>query len=116
YRLYGKKGGLPAFIEVYADWHFLTPLAAHYVEQSIIALLRRQNYKEIDKEYNWFEIDHESLHFFLDGLKSFIAETQKSAGDVFFASQARRKDKPYGKHYWKWISSLKAALKAYDNA
>lgn len=109
WRLYGKKAGLPAIIEVMADWEFLTPHAAHYVEQSIISLLRRKNYKEIDKEYNWFEIDHESLHFFLEGLKSFIAETQKNAGNVLFASEARRKDKPYGKHYWNWVKSLKSA-------
>jgi predicted GIY-YIG superfamily endonuclease len=110
YRLYRKKDGLPAAIEVIADWDFLTARAAHYVEQSIIDLLRRQKYKEIDKKYNWFEIDHESLDFFLQGLKSFIAETQKNAGDVFFASEARRKDKPYGKHFQKWLESLKDSV------
>jgi hypothetical protein len=109
WRLYGKKDGFPAFIEVTADWNFLTPLAAHYVEQSIIHLLRHQGYKEIDKEYNWFEIDHESLHFFLEGLKSFIEETQKNAGDVLFQSDARHKEKPYGKFYLDWINSLKNA-------
>jgi len=109
WRLYGKKEGLPAFVEVMADWNFRTPLAAHYVEQSIIRLLRSQAYKEIDKKYNWFEIDHQSLHFFLDGLKSFIAKTQKNAGDVLFQSEARRKDKPYGKYFWNWIKSLKSA-------
>jgi hypothetical protein len=66
WRLYGKKGDLPAFIEVLADWSFLTPLAAHYVEQSIIRVLRSQAYKEIDKDYNWFEIDQPSLQFFLE--------------------------------------------------
>src|SRR4051812_10699588 len=77
YRLYGKKAGLPAAIEVIADWHFVTPRAAHYVEQSIIDLLRCRQYVEVDKNYNWFEIDHESLRFFLEGLESFIAATQK---------------------------------------
>lgn len=109
WRLYGKKDGLPAFIEVMADWSFLTALAAHYVEQSIINLLRRQGYKEIDKQYNWFEIDHDSLHFFLEGLKYFIALTQQHAGDVLLQSEARRKDKPYGKYFWNWIKSLKTA-------
>ena|ERR1700730_2796849 len=109
WRLYGKKGGLPAFIEVMADWNFRTPLAAHYVEQSIIQTLRRQGYKEIDKNYNWFEIDHESLDFFLKGLRSLIAGTQNNAGDVFFQSEARRKDKPYGKFFRNWVKSLKSA-------
>ena len=109
YRLYGKKVGLPAVIEVIADWHFPTPRAAHYVEQSIIELLRRHKYKEVDKDYNWFEIDYESLHFYLEGLKPFIAATQKNAGDVLFVSEARRKDKPYGKYFWKWIASLASA-------
>src|SRR5258708_22578699 len=108
WRLYGKMGGLPASIEVTADWNFLTPLGAHYVEQSIIRLLRSQGYKEIDKQYNWFEIDHEDLHFFLQGLKSFIAKTQKNAGDVLFQSDARRTDKPYGNFFWGWIKSLKS--------
>jgi len=109
WRLYGKQGRLPTFMEVMADWNFLTPLAAHYVEQSIIRLLRLQGYKEIDKRYNWFEIDHESLCFFLEGLKSFIVETQKNAGDVLFQSDARQKEKPYGKFYRSWINSLKNA-------
>ena len=109
WRLYGKKGGLAASIEVTADWNFLTPLGAHYVEQSIIHLLRSHGYKEIDKQYNWFEIDHEDLHFFLKGLKSFIAKTRKNAGDVLFQSDARRKDKPYGKFLWGWIKSLKSS-------
>jgi hypothetical protein len=108
WRLYGKKDGLPALIEVMADWHFLTPLAAHYVEQSIIRLLRRQGYKEVDKKYNWFEIDRESLLFFLEGLQSFIAETQKNAGDVLFQSDARQKEKPYGKFYFERLNSLTA--------
>lgn len=109
WRLYGKISDLPPFIEVMADWHFVTFLAAHYVEQSIIGLLRDQGYEEIDKEFNWFKIDNEDLRFFLNNLKSFIAKTQKNAGDVLFQSDARRKDKPYGKFFRARIKPLGSA-------
>lgn len=106
WRIYGKRGGLPASLEVISVWHFLTPDAAYYIEQSIIQLLRSKGYEEIDKN-NWFKIDHEDLHFFLNGLKSFIAKTQKNAGEVLFQSDARRRDKPYGKFFRAWITSLR---------
>ncbi|MHC2415542.1 hypothetical protein ACVJGC_008133 [Bradyrhizobium diazoefficiens] len=108
WRIYGKKDGLPASIEVVSVWSFLTPDAAYYVEQSIIQLLRCKDYNEIDQN-NWFEIDYEDLQFFLKGLETFIAKTQRNAGDVLFQSDARRRDKPYGKFYWAWIKSLGSA-------
>jgi hypothetical protein len=106
WRLYGKKAGLSAFIEAIADWHFGTPQAAYYVEQSIIDTLRRMGFQELDKKFNWFEIDPGSLDFVLEGLQPLITATQKHACDVFFSSEARRRDKPYGKYFWKWLKSL----------
>lgn len=85
WRLYGRRGGLPASIEVTTSvWNFVTPHAAYYIEQSIIQLLRSQGYEEIE-ENNWFEIDHEDLHFFLDGSNPSSQKLRKMRAMCFFS-------------------------------
>lgn len=110
-RRHGKFQGLPKFVELYRVWRFESENSARFIEQCLIDMLDRTNFKRVDIN-DWFEIDAESLEFILEAAKRTIASTQRTETDILMQSQARRKDKPYGQHMKANLDKLKKSLAA----